>query len=217
MVVLCKKTHLNPSDDGSRKSEQEFSSFQNEACPLEFLKLLPNTCVVNKDSPFLQKISLKVGARVMLTYNVDVCDHLTNGTTGTVMGIIKNISGLVSTVMIGFDDIKVGEKMKLSYPALCSKYPGAVPISKLRYSYRIGNARKAHTTKATVFQFPIRLSWAITSHKVKIILFEFELKFLLWFQCKRIQLCYILTILIAKTLLNCPTVLYTLNMARSVL
>ena len=38
------------------------------------------------DTPFLQELSIKVGARVMLTYNVDTMDGLSNGACGKVVG-----------------------------------------------------------------------------------------------------------------------------------
>ena len=41
-----------------------------------------------KDTPFMQELELKVGARVMLTYNVDTMDGLSNGTCGNVAGFV---------------------------------------------------------------------------------------------------------------------------------
>ena len=46
-------------------------------------------------TPFLQTLELKVGARVMLTYNVDVSDCLTNGARGTLIGFEKNENRVV--------------------------------------------------------------------------------------------------------------------------
>ena len=45
------------------------------------------------------EINLKVGARVMLTANMDVCDGLVNGTLGTVAGFEYYSSGEVRYVM----------------------------------------------------------------------------------------------------------------------
>ena len=38
------------------------------------------------DTPFVDDLRLKVGARVILVFNVDTSDSLTNGTCGTVLG-----------------------------------------------------------------------------------------------------------------------------------
>ena len=49
-------------------------------------------------------MQLKENARVMLTYNVNVSDGLSNGTTGKIVGFIKNKKGDVSYVGVLFDD-----------------------------------------------------------------------------------------------------------------
>ena len=42
------------------------------------------------ETPFLDKLHLKEGAKVIITYNIDTSDGLTNGTTSTVVGFIKS-------------------------------------------------------------------------------------------------------------------------------
>ena len=54
-------------------------------------------------------ISLAVGCRVMLTYNIDVSDGLCNGVTGTVTSI-KEHENYVHTVLIHFDSDRIGRK-----------------------------------------------------------------------------------------------------------
>ena len=48
-------------------------------------------------------LSLKIGARVMLTTNIDVLDKLSNGQTGTVAHI-KLENGIVTTIYVKLDD-----------------------------------------------------------------------------------------------------------------
>ena len=67
------------------------------------------------ETPFLDKLHIKVGAKVIITYNIDTSDGLTNGTTGTVVGFIRSdgkpaeIPGDVHKVLISFDNLKDGE------------------------------------------------------------------------------------------------------------
>ena len=55
-------------------------------------------------TPFLQTLELKIGARVMLTYNVDVSDCLTNGARGLLCGVERSEEGTVTKLLIRFDE-----------------------------------------------------------------------------------------------------------------
>ena len=71
-----------------------------------------------EDSCLSDELTLCVGARVMLTYNLDVEDGLTNGAMGTVTSIITTggALGLPTAVCIRFDDITVGRKSRQRTP-----------------------------------------------------------------------------------------------------
>ena len=55
-----------------------------------------------------------VGARVMLTNNVDISDKLVNGSTGTVMCLhrVRNNKNAQGTVYVKFDNPHAGDKRK---------------------------------------------------------------------------------------------------------
>ena len=57
-----------------------------------------------KDTPFMQSLVLKVGARVQLTYNIDTLDGLTNGARGIVKYMSRNAAGQVEKIMVKFDE-----------------------------------------------------------------------------------------------------------------
>ena len=85
-------------------------------------------------------VNVKVGARVMLTCNIDVSDGLTNGAMGTVTGIVQKQNNTLHAILVQFGSDKVGHNAKLT-----SKYKdtdsNAVPIQKWQGPFKI---RKHH-------------------------------------------------------------------------
>ena len=104
-----------------------------------------------------------VGSKVMLTYNIDVGDGLVNGACGLIQGILQCESGEVHTLMIKFDSNRVGisARNKSIYKR---EYPDAVPITKVIATFRIGRRKALEVTRK---QFPVKLAWALTIHKVQ--------------------------------------------------
>ena len=107
-------------------------------------------------------LRLKVGAKVMLTTNVDVSDGLTNGSMGVVSKILFDGStNKMKTVLVRFEDDRVGVHARNG-----STYKGvdphAVPINKGQATFTV-NGRKSCNASRT--QFPLTLSWAVTIHK----------------------------------------------------
>ena len=120
-----------------------------------------------EETGFLDKLEVKEGARIMLIYNVNTSDGLTNGAQGTVAKILWDGSK-VRYILITFDNKKVGRLQRQKFKFLNSKcnLTDATPIERVSFSYTLGDTSKNHAARATVLQFPLRLSWALTSHKV---------------------------------------------------
>ncbi len=118
------------------------------------------------ETPFLSKLCIKINARVMLTFNSDTADGLTNGATGTVSGVLKNSRGLITTIFVKFDDLDIGNQAKTKMTKeMCQVYPDSTPLTIHKFDYSLGKLAKGHTAKATVYQFPLTLAWALTAHK----------------------------------------------------
>ena len=66
------------------------------------------------DTGNLQKtLVVKMGARVMLTTNIDVSDGLTNGAMGTVTNVVKDQhTSKIKAILINFDHETIGEYAK---------------------------------------------------------------------------------------------------------
>ena len=88
-------------------------------------------------------LTVAENAFVRLTSNIDVADGLANGIRGIIRSIVTNDQGCVTTILVQFDDKKVGQKAKASNQYK-SRYPDAVPI----YRYGVPFQHK----NITVFQ-----------------------------------------------------------------
>lgn len=82
-------------------------------------------------------IQLQIGARIMLTRNLDVSDGLSNGVQGKIAGFILNYQITVA-VLVQFSDIKIGKEARLqSKYNLSSLPPNSVPIQRLEVSFSL--------------------------------------------------------------------------------
>jgi hypothetical protein len=118
------------------------------------------------ETTFYNVLKLKNNSSVMLTYNVNTGDKLTNGQLGKITQIIKSASTKeVICVMIEFEDKSVGQQQKEKYKKY-AKMVG-VPIFRINFTYSIGKKAKDHIATAQIIQFPLKLAWALTCHKVQ--------------------------------------------------
>ena len=121
------------------------------------------------ETPFLDVLQLKVDARVMITYNIDTPDLLSNGSMGTVSGFYRNSKHAIEQILVTLDNPKHGitRRKKFMHILKQMKMPKATPVGRRNYEYALGKAKKHHASKAKVIQFPLALARAITSHKVQ--------------------------------------------------
>ena len=118
-------------------------------------------------TPFMKKLCLKDNARVMLTYNIDVSDGLSNGTTGVVKGFQKTENGEIKYIWVLFDDENAGAKLRQQHRSLQHSYgnENVTPIAKCCFQYQLGKSERHDSAKAKVIQFPLTLAFAYTIHK----------------------------------------------------
>jgi hypothetical protein len=121
---------------------------------------------------FMKCLELKVGARVMIIHNLDVIDELSNGVIGSVLHIQINAKGAVDYVLVEFDNPKVGIQQRKSHNHISSQFPDklATPIYRIDFQYQLPAGRSGslqHAASGKVLQFPLRLAWAVTCHKVQ--------------------------------------------------
>ena len=116
------------------------------------------------------EIELAVGARVMLIRNLDIADGLVNGSQGQVAEFIRSKSITVSevaAVLVKFDSSSVGQnaRQKSQFRVELKACPSATPVLRAEVSLTV--SRKNKNLTISRYQFPLKLSWACTIHKVQ--------------------------------------------------
>ena len=121
-----------------------------------------------EDTAFLQTLRIKVGARVMLIHNVNTLDGLTNGAQGTVVQILAK-DNKVRFILVKFDNEDIGreQRRKFRYLSPVAANNTVTPIERFNLTYTLGDIRKDHGARASLLQFPLKLAWSSTAHKVR--------------------------------------------------
>ena len=136
-----------------------------------YCKFVPDTYTPNvkeagtvDDTPFVNELKLKIGARVLLKYNINVNDRLVNGSQGTIAEILEH-NNLINLLLIKFDDERAGKEQreKFKYLQALRDNSRLTPIPKVEFQYFAPKTKK----NVTLVQFPIKLSFAITSHSAQ--------------------------------------------------
>lgn len=150
---------------------QKLNNLQGEKTVLSAVDRKPsslkNFCLADDEKytgGLPKDITIAIGARVMLLRNVDVSDGLVNGSQGTVVDIIFTRNTPIA-VMVSFDSAKVGRNARINTKFDLSKYADTVvPITPMEVTF---SPTTSSTARVTRTQFPLRLSWAVTIHKIQ--------------------------------------------------
>ncbi|XP_078363692.1 ATP-dependent DNA helicase PIF1-like [Oculina patagonica] len=111
------------------------------------------------------EISIKQGARVMLTNNIDISDRLINGQLGTVARILlSEITQKPTIVYIKFDDEHAGTLLTSKSTDIFAIEHKLVPIKPILGKIKL-NPGKRSSPEIHRLQFPLTLAWACTVHK----------------------------------------------------
>ena len=120
-------------------------------------------------TPLQRQLKLKVRAKVMLTYNINTFDCLTNGALAEVLGFKYNKDGSVKEVYVHFQDEDCGKETRKNLVSLQTKFPGknVTPIEVMEFQFSISKKDKSGNKTASCIQFPLKLAFAATAHKVQ--------------------------------------------------
>ena len=116
------------------------------------------------DTQYVDELYLKIGARVMLIFNLGVSDLLCNGSIGTVIGIETNQKDVVIGLMVKFDNPSAGKESRKLNPMMSVKYLDGTLIKKKEQDYSLARSQGLISSTAKLIQYPIVLAWAVTVH-----------------------------------------------------
>ncbi|XP_062572298.1 uncharacterized protein LOC134234263 [Saccostrea cucullata] len=123
-------------------------------------KLIPKNkpMTQTKSDGLPSSLLLSVHARVMLTRNCNVEDGLVNGVMGHIcqFSLVENSDRVVRAIGVIFDNKEVGKKSGQK-----------TRDGNLVFIERVQEEMKEKASTVVRHQFPIRLSWACTAHKVQ--------------------------------------------------
>lgn len=135
---------------------------------IDLPKGIPESEKISNTGNLPHSLRVCIGARFMLTINIDTEDHLVNGSIGTIENIsMSNSDPLRGTLYIKFDNPKAGNALKNN-----RINPNWVPIVAVVQSFRCGNINYQRK------QFPGILAHAITIHKAQGSTFEYMMGYL---------------------------------------
>jgi ubiquitin C-terminal hydrolase len=118
---------------------------------------ITSTCKKGKPDDLPDVLTIDTGARVMLVRNIDVSDGLVNGAFGQVVGFQQdNSCSETSGIFVSFDSEKVGRKRCMS--------SSAPDKSILITLHEEPMASQGNVTRR---QYPLKLAWGCTIHKVQ--------------------------------------------------
>ena len=120
-------------------------------------------------TPLQKSLNLKIGAKVMLTFNIHTYDCLTNGTFGEIVGFNFDQSGNIIQVYVHFYDEDCGKLRRQNYVSLQNQFPGknVTPIDLIEFQYSLSKKGNSSNATATAIQFPLKLAFAATAHKIQ--------------------------------------------------
>ena len=168
MYVTCtNKTVMKMNDVRLNELDTELFEIQAKHVHPTVKDFVPKVDVKGTvgGTSFLQLLKVKNGSRVMLIHNIDVLDGLSNGARGTLVGIERNRNNDIQLLVVKFDEEYQGASKRMKYPNLTRKYPGGTPIEKFLYPYSLTKKTTVAGSTAQVFQFPIVVCFAATTHK----------------------------------------------------
>ena len=80
---------------------------------------------------------MKLGAKIIISHNINTEDGLTNGQLGILTDMINTTDGKPDKLIVKLQKSDVGLENRKKFPNIARKYPDSVIIEKASISYSI--------------------------------------------------------------------------------
>lgn len=189
--LLGRKISMHRNEDLSQAAHVYFTNAEVHAFNMKKLHEIPGQPIILKakclypkwykptispfgtidSTQFCNVLEVKRGARVMVTFNISIKDSLVNGLLGSVVDVVIDDKMEATAVIVSFDNVAPGADQRQKNTRLASKYSAenGTPIFRSSFEYQLSkrSSSKQHASKGRILQFPLRLSWASTAHKMQ--------------------------------------------------
>ena len=118
-------------------------------------------------TPFQDILCLKIGAKIMIIHNVDTLDKITNGQLGVLVDVLQTKDGKADKLIVKLKNETAGKINRQKHPLLASKYPECVILERFSMQYNVRHKSGDVGATATVVQFPVKVAFAVTAHKIQ--------------------------------------------------
>ena len=160
LVVTCQNNEVNQiNEDRLRDIDEKEIIIEsiNKASSQKHFKPRTDAGGNIAGTPLQRQLKLKIRAKVMLTYNINTFDCLTNGALGEVLGFKFNQDGSVKEVYVHFNDEDCGRERRRNMVAIQQKFPGkfVTPIELMEFQYSLSKKSNMPIQLPAQFSFPL--------------------------------------------------------------
>ena len=153
-------------------NKNKAEAFQIQAIHLDAMRKNFTPFVDEKDgvvgnTGFMDILTLKLKCPVMVTTNINTSDGITNGSIGTLFDVVRNHKREIQYLVVDLANPTKGRSNTASYPGITKGVAGRIVLEKVKWEYPLKKRGGKGGSSATVIQFPVRLAYAVTCHKMQ--------------------------------------------------